>query len=163
MTRTRSEGPEMQDHEHISLFGLVTCTCSQQEAANLDLVTRYRAARVSERGPFLAPDFVRHRAGFSHVGELFGLEGAAGMNDESIADRQNILIELTAKDDKVWGIFRLVGTHTGTIYGIPATGKPIDVIEAALWRIEGDLIKEAWYFGDELGLLRQLGVPPPIG
>jgi len=153
----------MQDHEHISLFGPVTCSCTEQEAANLDLVTRYRAAKVSERGPFFAPDFRRHRAGFSHIGELFGMVGSAGLNDESIADRQNILIELTAKDDKVWGIFRIVGTHTGTAYGIPATGKPIDTIEVALWRVEDGLIKEAWYFGDELGLLRQLGVAPPIG
>ena len=91
------------------------------------------------------------------------MEGAAGMNDESIADRRNILIELTAKGDKVWGIFRIVGTHTGSVYGIPPTGKPIDTIEAALWRVEGDVIKEAWYFGDELGLLRQLDVTPPIG
>lgn len=152
----------MQDHEHISLFGPVTCSCTEQEAANMDLVTRYRAAAVSEREPFLAPDFVRHRAGFSHIGELFGMEGAAGMNDESIADRRNILIELTAKDDRVWGIFRIVGTHTGTIYGIASTGNPLDVIEVALWRVDGDRIKEAWYFGDELGLLRQLGVSPPI-
>jgi predicted ester cyclase len=153
----------MRDHGHISLFGPVTCTCTDQEAANLDLVTRYRAARVSERAPFLAPGFVRHRAGFSHIGELFGLATSAGMTDDSIADRQNILIELTAKDDKVWGIFRIVGTHTGTIYGIPATGEPVDTIEVALWRIEDNLIKEAWYFGDELGLLRQLKVQPPIG
>lgn len=153
----------MRDHEHISLFGPVTCTCTEQEAANLDLVTRYRAAAVSERGPFLADDFVRHRAGFPHIGALFGMEGSAGMNDESIADRANVLIELTAKDDKVWGIFRIVGTHTGSIYGIPATGKPVDTIEVALWRVEGDVIKEAWYFGDELGLLRQLDVAPPIG
>ncbi|MDH3398973.1 MAG: ester cyclase, partial [Acidimicrobiia bacterium] len=73
------------------------------------------------------------------------------------------LIELTAKDDKVWGIFRIVGTHTGTVYGIPATGKTIDAIEVALWRLRGGLIAEAWYFGDELGLLRQLGVAPPTG
>lgn len=153
----------MRQHDHVSLFGPVVCTCTEQEAANLDLVTRYRAAKVSERGPFLAPDFVRHRAGFTHIGELFGMDGLAGMNDESIADRENVLIELTAKDDKVWGIFRVVGTHTGTIYGIPATGKPVDVIEVALWRVEGDVIREAWYFGDELGMLRQLEVEPPIG
>ncbi len=153
----------MIDHDHVSLFGPVTCTCTEEEAANLDLVTRYRAAKVSDRGPFLAPDFVRHRAGFSHIGELFGMEGSAGMTDESIPDRRNILLELTAKDDKVWGIFRIVGTHAGTVYGIPPTGRPVDVVEAALWRVEGGLIKEAWYFGDELGMLRQLGVTPPAG
>ena len=32
------------------------------------------AAKVSDRGPFLAPGFLRHRAGFSHIGDLFGMK-----------------------------------------------------------------------------------------
>jgi predicted ester cyclase len=151
----------LEAHDHISLFGPVDCTCTDREAAALALVTAYRAAQVSERKPFMAPDFVRHRAGFTHIGELWDHTGQGGMDDESIRGRQNILLELTAKDDRVWGIFRVVGTHTGSIYGIPATGRPVDVIEVALWRVENGLIVEAWYFGDELGLLRQLAQNPP--
>lgn len=116
---------------------------------------------MSDRGPFLSPGFVRHRAGFTHIGELWNHDGPGGMNDDSMPDRRNILIELTAKEDKVWGIFRVVGTHTGSIYGIPPTGRHVDVVEVALWRVENGQIAEAWYFGDELGLLRQLGVNPP--
>lgn len=150
----------MIEHPHISLFGDTECTCTPQEAEALAVVAAYRAARVSERKPFLAPDFRRHRAGFTHIGELWGHEGPGGMDDASIRDRQNILIELTAKDDKVWGIFHVVGTHTGSIYGIPATGRHVDVIEVGLWRVEDGLIAEAWYFGDELGMLRALDVNP---
>lgn len=151
----------MRQHPHYSLFGSNECNCTEQEAEALAVVAGYRAARVAERGPFLAPDFRRHRAGFTHIGELFDHQGPGGMNDESIRDRQNILLELTAKDDKVWGIFRVVGTHTGSIYGIPATGRPVDVIEVGLWRVENGLIAEAWYFGDELGMLRALATNPP--
>jgi len=151
----------MREHTHVSLFGEVECTCTAQEADALAVVTEYRAANVSARKPFLSPGFKRHRAGFSHIGELWSHDGPGGMDDESINDRRNILLELTAKADKVWGIFRVVGTHTGSIYGIPATGRPVDVIEVALWRVEDGLIVEAWYFGDELGLLRQLAQNPP--
>lgn len=151
----------MQEHPHISVFGPVECTCTEQEAEALAVVAGYRAAKVAERKPFLAPDFRRHRAGFTHIGELWDHQGPGGMDDESIRDRQNILIELTAKDDKVWGIFRVVGTHTGSLYGIPATGRPIDVIEVGLWRVENGVIAEAWFFGDELGMLRALGLNPP--
>jgi predicted ester cyclase len=83
------------------------------------------------------------------------------MNDESMRDRENILLDLTAKNDKVWGIFRVVGTHTGSLYGIPKTGRHIDVIEVGLWRVAEGRIAEAWYFGDELGLLRALALNPP--
>lgn len=151
----------MREHTHVSVFGPVDCTCTDQEAEAMAVVTAYRSAAVSERKPHLAPDFRRHRAGFTHIGDLWEHEGPGGMDDESIRDRQNILIELTAKDDKVWGIFRVVGTHTGSIYGIRATGRPVDVIEIGLWRVENGVIAEAWYFGDELGMLRALGVNPP--
>lgn len=153
--------PTIQPHPHYSIFGPVECTCTEQEAEALAVVAAYRAAKVSERGQYLAPGFVRHRAGFTHIGELFGHTGPGGMDDHSIEDRQNVLLELTAKDDKVWGIFRVVGTHTGSIYGIPATGRPVDVVEVGLWRVEDGSIAEAWYFGDELGMLRALGVGPP--
>jgi hypothetical protein len=151
----------MREHPHISLFGSSACHCTEQEAEALAVVAGYRAARVSERGPYLAPHFKRHRAGFTHIGDLWEHDGPGGMDDESIRDRQNILLELTAKDDKVWGIFRVVGTHTGSLYGIPATGRHVDVIEVGLWRVEDGVIAEAWYFGDELGMLRALGLNPP--
>lgn len=146
-------------HDDISLFDAPSPTYTEQELANLDLVRRYRAARASERAPFLAPDFVRHRAGFKNIAELWG--GPGGMDDQSMLDRENVLIDLTAKDDRVWGIWRVVGTHTGTLYGIPATQRHVDVVEVGLWRCENGLIAEAWYFGDDLALVRQLGVDLP--
>ena len=149
------------EHPHISLFGTTACTCTEQEAEALAVVAAYRVAKVSERGPFLAPDFKRHRAGFTHIGELWDHRGPGGMDDNSTRDRENILLDLTAKNDKVWGIFRVVGTHTGSLYGIPETGRHIDVIEVGLWRVKDGQISEAWYFGDELGLLRALALNPP--
>lgn len=116
------------EHPHISLFGSTECTCTEEEARALAVVAAYRVAKVSERAPFLAPDFKRHRAGFTHAGELWEHQGPGGMDDDSMRDRQNILLDLTAKNDKVWGIFRVVGTHTGSLYGIPKTGRQIDVI-----------------------------------
>jgi SnoaL-like polyketide cyclase len=50
------------------------------------------------------------------------------------------------------------GTHTGQLFGIPPTGKPIEILEAGIWRLADGLVVEAWFFGDELRLLRQLGV-----
>jgi hypothetical protein len=149
------------EHPHITMFGSTQCTCTEEEAEALAVVAGYRAAKVSDRAPFLATDFRRHRGGFTHIGDLWEHSGPGGMDDDSMPDRQNILLELTAKNDKVWGIFRVVGTHTGSLYGIPGTGRSVDVIEVALWRVENGQIAEAWYFGDELGLLRQLHLNPP--
>ncbi|MEX0706201.1 MAG: ester cyclase [Nitriliruptoraceae bacterium] len=144
--------------DHISIFESSTCEFTEQEQRNLEVIRGYRAATVSERAPFMHPDFERIRAGFKNIGELWG---GGGMTDESIPDRENILLELTAKGDRVWGIWRVVGTHGGELYGIPATNRKVDAIEVGLWRLEDGLIREAWYFGDDLGLIRQLGVEIP--
>ena len=38
----------MVEHEHLSLFGPGECACTDQEAENLALITRYRAAKVAD-------------------------------------------------------------------------------------------------------------------
>ena len=144
-------------HEHISLFGSTECGCTAQEAANLAFITEYRAAQVADRKRFLAPDYRRHRAAFQNIGDLNGVHHH---DDDAMPDRQNVVIDMTAKDDKVWAIWQVVGHHAGDWYGIPGTGRFVDVLEAGMWRIEDGLIAEGWFFGDELGLLRQIGMYP---
>ena len=61
--------------------------------------------------------------------------------------------------DKVWMHFRLRGTQTLPLYGVAPTGKKVDVAEIGIMRFVDGQWKEGWYFGDELGMLLQLGVP----
>ncbi|GAA0182934.1 hypothetical protein SH2C18_52100 [Clostridium sediminicola] len=52
-----------------------------------------------------------------------------------------------------------VATHTGNDWlGIPATGKPIVMRNADLYRREGDYLVENWVFLDIIDILLQLGV-----
>lgn len=149
----------MREHVHVSMFGVGQCRCTEEEAVNLDVVTRYRMAKVSERGRFLAPEYRRLRPGFEHLGELWG---GKGMTDESLSEKNIVLLHLEPRGDTVFGVWRVLGVHTGEFYGVPPTGHPIDVIEVGIWRLENQLIVEAWYFGDGLGFLRQAGVSPPM-
>ena len=58
----------------------------------------------------------------------------------------------------------LVGTHTGDLMGIPATGKPVHVTGMDILRLENGKIKERWAEISALALMMQLGVipsPPP--
>ncbi len=166
----------MSEQLDISLFGDTDIRYTDQEIANLTLIRTYRAARIGERKAFLAPGFRRRRMGLKHVNELWppspdfvpvesspgGDPVSGGMDDASIRDRKNVLVQLTAKQNLVWGVFRVLGTHSGNIAGMPATGREVDLMEAAMWRVEDGLITDAWYFGDELGLLLDLGLQIPF-
>ena len=76
-------------------------------------------------------------------------------------DRVDIIEEVIAEGELVGMLFRLTGTHMGNLFGIPATGKKVDVYEAAILRIAEGRVTEGWFMADEAGLLKQLGAELP--
>ena len=61
-------------------------------------------------------------------------------------------------------IFRgtVEGTHTGTLRGMPPTGKHISFSCVAIDRVDGDKIIEEWVYFNVLDLLGQLGFSAPL-
>jgi len=129
---------------------------SAQERANIEFVLRFRALPFAERKAYTVPGFKPSRMGMAGMAELL-TDGGPGYSAESIPDRTDEILGIIAKGDRVWATWLIHGTHRGTLYGVPATGRPIDVLEVGQWRIENGLIAEAWFFVDELALVRQLG------
>jgi predicted ester cyclase len=72
-------------------------------------------------------------------------------------DRVDVIEQVIADGDRVGLLFRVTGTHTGNFFGIPATGKRVDVYEVAMLRIVNGQMVEGWFMMDEAELLRQLG------
>ncbi|NMI54297.1 ester cyclase [Streptomyces sp. RLB3-17] len=130
-----------------------------QEQANIDLIVRLRSVPFAERRKFMRPGMCHHRWGFASLADISGMKDGRGYDAHSISDRVDTIADIIAKDDRVWAVWTLRGTHTGQLFGIPATHRRLEVLECGVWRIEDGLVAEAWFFGDELGLLRQLGAP----
>lgn len=131
-----------------------------QEQANIETVLKLRSAPFSERKNYMHPAMVRHRWGFASLADVTGMKDGAGYDANTCSDRVDTIEDLIASGDRVWAVWTMRGTHTGQLFGIPATGKPIEILEAGIWRLADGLVIEAWFFGDELRLLRQLGVIP---
>jgi predicted ester cyclase len=57
------------------------------------------------------------------------------------------------------------GTHTGQSpsFGIPPTGKQVRFSGVSIYHMVDDKIVEEWSTMDTLGMLKQLGVTPPVG
>jgi predicted ester cyclase len=91
-------------------------------------------------------------------------QGIVGMFRAGMPD-----VKLTVEDaiytgDKVVHRWRLDGTNTGSMMGIPPTNKALVLRGTTTVRLESGKIAERWANVDELGLLQQLGVvPPPPG
>jgi len=107
-----------------------------------------------------APDYARKREAFQHLHDYGVARGKGGETlRTAIADRRDPIDHLVADGDQVWARFYLNGTHQSPLYGLPATGKRVGVPAVEIARFAGGKFKDSWCFGDELGLLLQLGVP----
>jgi predicted ester cyclase len=59
--------------------------------------------------------------------------------------------------------FTARGTHEGEWFGIPATGKRVEVAGILIHRIVSEKTEEIWEILDAFSLLEQLGVALPVG
>ena len=73
----------------------------------------------------------------------------------------NIVAEdVFGEGDKAAVRWRATGTHTADLFGIPPTGKSMNVAGISVVRIVNGKIVEDWVSEDTMGLMKQLGVIP---
>jgi predicted ester cyclase len=68
--------------------------------------------------------------------------------------------ETIASEDRVVVRFVLRATHTGSFFGIPATGRAIEVPAHVIMHVANGQVHTLLGIFDEAGLLRQIGVLP---
>ncbi len=108
-----------------------------------------------------APDYVLHDPSLPE--DLHGPEGLkryVAMTRAAFPDARVTVEDQVAEGDKVVDRWTARGTHTGEFMGIPPTGRRIEVSGVTISRFAGGKIAEDWYQGDDLGMMRQLGVIP---
>jgi steroid delta-isomerase-like uncharacterized protein len=124
------------------------------------LFNRGELDRVEE---FVTEDFVNHEA---WPGEDPGYEGfrlRLRRLREAIPDLRMEVHECLAEGDLVAYRATLTGTQTGPLQGIPATGRPFSAQQMHFLRLRDGKASEHWACRDDLGMLMQLGIIPPMG
>ncbi len=77
------------------------------------------------------------------------------------SDREFIIKETLASGNKLVKYWQFKGKHKGNFFGIPATGKSVDVIGCTIATIIGGKITEEQDFFDNLEFFKQLGLKTP--
>jgi len=75
---------------------------------------------------------------------------------EGMPDAQFQIRSLHYADDVVTVVGRVTGTHTGPLFGIPATGREVSFGSIAVHKVSENQIIESWQMPDRLSLLRQI-------
>lgn len=108
-------------------------------------------------------EYVTHALGPQFTPTLEGLKMFIRALREGLPDLGCPMEEVVAEGERVAGRFSLQGTHTGTLLGIPATGRQVDVGVMVIARFDerGKWVED-WASWDQLGMLQQLGVIPTL-
>lgn len=97
-------------------------------------------------------------------GDAVGLPAIRQMVDRVHAmfpDHNFKVEDVIVSGDKAAARWSMTATNTAPLGGIPPTGKPITQNAIVFYRFQGDRIAEQWLQLDQLGVLRQIGVPIP--
>jgi SnoaL-like polyketide cyclase len=134
---------------------------SQAAAANQELGERFFAEQDRLKGgpaeALCAAGYQAFLGGNPPV-ERGGHEGFARAFYAAFDGIHHTIEEVFATDDRVGVRFVLKGTHTGSFFGIPATGKPVTIVANVLLHVANGKVTKLFGIFDEAGLLRQIGV-----
>lgn len=130
---------------------------------NKQLVLDYfKAFLAKDLGWFSAhieSGFRRHDPGLPF--EVVGPQGVERLADAllpAVPDMRLAIEDVVAEGEKVLVRLTIHGTHRGELFGIPPTGRTLEVAVLDLFHIRGSKLVEHWALLDNLGMLRQLGV-----
>jgi len=110
-------------------------------AGDLGAITDVMASDFAFRGS-LGTELIGHEAFEEYLGSIRG----------ALADYRCEIIQCVAEGNYAFAKMRFSGRHVASFRGYAPTGKDVSWLGAALFRFEGEVIRELWVLGDLAGL-----------
>ncbi len=80
---------------------------------------------------------------------------------EAFPDMKIVVHEIVGGHGRAGVRASILGTHCGSIFGVPATGKAVDVAIHEFHHIKDGRITHTWHLENWFGMLNQIGAWPP--
>jgi len=166
----------MKNFIYIFMIAEILTSCSStnnndnlKAEANKARIMRFYEEVLNAHNPsmvdsFCVSDFIDHNPDQGHTGK--GLDDLkAGLNDFFTAFpdfkiKSNFMI---ASGDSVMVHMTMTGTNTGSMAGMPATGKQVSVDGVDIILLKDGKATERWGYFDMIKFMTQLGLMPEPG
>ena len=93
--------------------------------------------------------------------------GAQGLKDlipmflKAFPDMKIVIHEIVGSADRAGVRASILGTHKGELFGVPPTGKTVDIALHEFHHLERGRITHTWHLEDWFGMLNKIGAWPP--
>lgn len=130
-----------------------------QEYRNKLMLAAYKSVnKPEELYPPPGGNGIPLRRGFAHLTNFATPEAAVELPFlGAFPDRVDMLGGLMADGKWVMILFRLTATNSTSLFGIPALDRQVSAYEIGFMPFDGEIWDFRWFYGDDLGMLMQLG------
>ena len=146
------------------------CTTKQIEKpdpveANIKMYTHVwdEIINKGKLGMFNDSNFIKNVVMHASPKDVIGIDSAKAYYANYLTGFSNITFtikDVFGQGDKLVKHWNFKGTHTGIFFGVPATGKPVNLDGVTLVRMDNGKIAEERDFFDNLEFSQQLGLIP---
>lgn len=121
------------------------------EQGNMEVVDEIFSEDCVIYSRYVPPEWQRGTAGFKAYGTMLRT---------AFPDIQITHDDVITGEERQGIRWTFHGTHSGTLFGIPATGRRVEMSGFDIFGVAGGKITELWLEQDYLSLLQQLGAIP---
>ena len=107
-----------------------------------------------------AANWVNHDPSLPPMQSLEGAKQLVDLWGSGLSNTKVVIEDSVSDGDKVAVRFRITGTHSADMMGIPPSGRMVNVIGTGIFRIVDGKVTDNWVNFDALGLLQQIGAVP---
>ncbi len=128
-------------------------------SSNIDAASKFYEVYNKKNLELIDSIFTDDYVGHVNAHDIVGAENAKGFIGgfiQGIPDAFYDVNEIFESEDKVISRWTCTGTQTGEFYGMPPTGKSIDVKGITIFKISEGKIAELWNCWDQYTLVEQL-------
>jgi steroid delta-isomerase-like uncharacterized protein len=121
----------------------------------------WNQGRLEVCDELIASDYVNHSAPLRGLPSgPAGVKQIVGAVRRAFPDLHDTIEDLVLGGEKAALRTTMRGTHRGEFFGVAPTGRTVAVQEIQIEHLRDGQIVAHWHLIDELGLRRQLGLPP---
>jgi len=124
----------------------------------------FSTGNLAPADEWVGPNWVNHDPGTPPLpAGPEGFKQLVGGYRAAFPDLHITVDDVIAEGDKVVGRWTATGTNTGSLNGMPPTGKKATITGISILTFAGDQVTEQRTNWDTMGMLQQLGVIPAPG
>jgi len=124
-------------------------------------IVRQWNERIWQKDQKAYTDLLSDNCIFHSLGGVNEIRETVGHILEAFPDARLTISDQIAEGDKVVTRWRIQGSHQGTLWGVVATGNPINYSGISINRLENGKIVEEWCELDLLTIMTQIGACTP--